>query len=425
MKRRSFLRHTAGALAGSITLPSLLGATPSRNQAAKAPSKNSAKKLLLIFQRGGNDALNTLVPVGDAAEYAAYRAARPNLGLAKSDLLSLQASDFFGFHPSLAPMADLINGGRVSFVSGVGYPDMNTSHFVSQAVWETGEPGNRHGSGWLNRYLQASSRDAVPRALMIDSNQSQTMSGAYTVPVSENFGALDLPLPADAGPDAGRLQALMRNLNRLDAEAAQAGWTDSTDRLFSMFDRFRNRDLSQYQPANGAKYPNSRFGRNLQHAVQLLKDQPTPLNLNSVMVNHVGYDHHRDQIGADVLSGSHAHLLGELALGIQAASADLGSELDDVLILVVSEFSRTVRENGSRGTDHGGGAVAMLVGGSATGRLVNSGAHWPGLTDHKLPWVTDFRDLYAEVLERHLGASQSEIGAALPNYTANRLGILG
>lgn len=419
MKRRQFLHRSAAALTGAFTLPVMLRA--SANQ-----KTNPAKKLLLIFQRGGNDALNTLVPVGDASVYRAYQAGRPNLHLPQSALLSLQPSSFFGFHPALAPMTELINSGRVSFVNAVGYPDMNTSHFIGQSVWETAEPGNRHGAGWLNRYLQKTASGQVPHGVMIGTNQSQTMSGSYTVPVSENFGIFDWPIPEQGGAKSTAFRELLRQMAEQDGEGGHLAWNNNSKGLVTLFDAFRSRNADTYQPNNGANYPDSPFGNHLKHAVQMLRNEPSPLPVSTVMVNQSNYDHHSGQIGETVLEGAHADLLGELAQGIQAVTTDLGPDgMADVLIMVVSEFSRTVRENGSRGTDHGGGALTMLVGGPVTGRVINDGDAWPGLTDHKLPWVTDFRDIYWEVLERHLGANPAAIKAALPGYAPTPINALG
>lgn len=414
MNRRQFLQRGAAALSAAMATPLWLRANDSA-------VPNHGRKLLVIFQRGGNDAVNTLVPVGDRAEYERYRAGRPNLHLPQSDLLSLQTTDFFGFHPSLAPMAGLINSGRVSCVQAVGYPDMNTSHFVSQAYWETGDPANRHGAGWLNRYLQATYPGQPLRGLMIDRTMAQMMSGPYTVPVSENFGAFAMPVPQN---DNAYFGELMRDLAQAGPYGEDKALRNTTHRLLTMFDNFADRDLAEYQPNAGARYPDSAFGQRLKHAVQMLKDEPSTLNVEAVMVNQSNYDHHSGQIGDSAREGAHADLLHELAQGIQAVTTDLGAAADKLLILVVSEFGRTLRENGSRGTDHGGGALTMLIGAAATGAVRNGGDDWPGMTDHKLPWVTDYRDIYWEILERWLGANPAALREALPNFTPTALNLL-
>ncbi len=423
MQRRRFLSTLAAGLGATCALP--LFARPA---AATQRRKAGLKKLVVIFQRGGNDAVNTLAPVGDAGQARLYRDFRPTLHLPDNALLSLNASSFFGFHPAFAPLADLINDGRAAFAHAVGYPSMNTSHFVAQSFLETAEPGNRRGSGWLNRFFAADPQQRSFRALMVASNVAQTMAGPYTVPVSNNFGLLNMPLPASlrANEQADYAQAL-RSL------ASQAHHHDvpvlenTTHGLLDMFDRFQDRNADSYQPANNAQYPDSDLGRHLKHTAQMLKDEPSELNIEAVMVNHDGYDHHAAQIAeAGPTQGSHANLLGDLCQSIKALYQDMGpTAVDDVVVLVVSEFGRTLRQNGSRGTDHGHASLAMVFGGTATGRVLNGGGDWPGLVGNHLDWRTDYRDIYWELLRNHLGASDTEIAAAIPRHSYTPLGLLG
>ncbi len=421
MLRRHFLKAFGGGLAATTALPLLARVNP-------APRKGgSVRKLLVIFQRGGSDSLNTLVPVGDSTQYDYYRERRPNLHIPQGDLLSFNNTSFFGYHPSLAPIADLISGGKASFVHAVGYPNMTTSHFAGQAFLETGDPRNRRGSGWINRYLHASSGPGNFRGLMVDHNTSQMMSGPYTIPVSRNFGGLNMPIPGGmSGTDQTRYRQMVRDL----AEDADYKGHDllerTTDGLLGMFDAFQDRNVNNYQPANGATYSESGLGKSLKHAAQMLKENPSTLNVEAVMVNQANYDHHGGQVNGSAIQGWHAGLLRDLANGIKAFTTDLGeAQMQDTLILVVSEFGRTVAENGSLGTDHGGSSLAMVIGGTATGQVINGGGLWPGLTPHRVPWVTDYRSLYWEILERHMGASSQAISQAIPNFTPQAVGAVG
>lgn len=421
MLRRQFLK-TIGIGAGTGMGLSLAARTP----AGKRGSGENLKKMLVIFQRGGNDAFNTLVPVGNAGETADYQRIRPDLNIPSSRLLSFSNTDFFGYHPSFAPVADLIQAGKASFVHAVGYPDMSGSHFAAQAFWETGDPTNRRGSGWLNRYFHASTGAGAFRALMVENNIAQLMSGPYRVPVSTNFGLLDMPVPTSLTQDQ---VATYRQTLRQIAESAdykQNGLLEQASLgLLGMFDAFQQRNLDDYQPENGAAYPESDFGLRIKHAAQLLKEQPNPLSVEAVMVNHGGYDTHSRQIGETSTEGSHAELLLELFSGIRAFYRDLGdSMINDVLVLVISEFGRSAYQNGSRGCDHGNKGLTMLFGGSVNGRVVNGGDAWPGLESRRDAWRTDYRDIYWEILARHFGAARSEIQQALPNFNPNTVGVL-
>lgn len=421
MLRRHFLKAFGGGLAATTALPLLARVNP-------APRKGgSVRKLLVIFQRGGSDSLNTLVPAGNATQYDLYRERRPNLHIPQGDLLSFNNTSFFGYHPSLAPMADLISAGQASFVHAVGYPNMTTSHFAGQAFLETGDPRNRRGSGWVNRYLNASSGPGTFRGLMVDRNTSQMMSGPYTIPVSTNFGSLDMPIPGGmSAADQSRYRQMVRDL----AEDADYKGHDllerTTDGLLGMFDAFQDRNLNDYEPANGATYSGSNLGKALKHAAQMLKENPSTLNVEAVMVNQASYDHHQGQVSGSAIEGWHAGLLRDLANGIKAFTTDLGEQqMQDTLILVVSEFGRTVSENGSFGTDHGRSSLAMVIGGTASGRVINGDGLWPGITGNGLNWVTDYRSLYWEVLERHMRASSEQIRQAIPNFTPQAVGAVG
>ncbi|CAM2010643.1 DUF1501 domain-containing protein [Acanthopleuribacter pedis] len=423
MKRRHFLTAAGLSFARCAAVP-LLARQPKRGRT----QKNELKKLVVIFQRGGNDAINTLAPVGDREQQQRYRAMRPDLSIPNEHLLSLNPSPFFGFHPSLAPLSDIINAGKASFVHAVGYPSMNTSHFVAQSFLETAEPGNRRGSGWLNRFFAADPAARPFRALMVAANVSQTMTGPYTVPVSNNFGLLNMPLHGRlAANERDAYEHALRTLAVEGHDHRVPALKRTTESLLAMFDRFEDRNADSYQPANEAEYPETDLGYRLKHAAQMLKDEPSELNIEAVMVNHEGYDHHAAQVvPGQVTQGNHANLLADLSRGIQALYQDLGPDaLDNVVVLVISEFGRTLHQNGSHGTDHGHASVAMVFGGANHGVALNGGADWPGLEGNHLPWRTDYRDIYSEILRGHLNAGDHEIRQAIPNHTPTPLGILG
>ncbi len=430
MQRRTLLKTMAGGL---VTVPYFSAlASDDRRKSAR---KGNPKKLLVVFLRGGNDSLNTLAPV-DPTQYNHYSNLRPNLRIPSAQLLAVPNSSFFGLHPAMSGLLPMMQAGHVSFVHCVGYPGADRSHFESQSYYETAVPGNSLLDGWINRYLAVTpGGGALIRGIGISWSIPQSVQGSIPVPVSQNFGLSEVAV--DDELDSSQASAYRAKLQQLLAQTPSTGNEfvyDTGNKIFQMIAAFSNRNLDTYAPANGAVYPNTYFGNSIKHAAQMLKDTPTYLGVETCVIEQGGYDTHAGQIepGNPVnTNDGHGYLLQELANGLAAFYRDLGpTGMSDTLVLVTSEFGRRAYENDSYGTDHGIGSLAILMNGNLSGLSYNGGAQWPGLQNNALVdggdlnWRTDFRDIYWEILSRHMGVSNADLAQIIPSHTFSPLNFL-
>lgn len=427
MKRRTILQVMAGGLA---TAPLMAF---KRKQGLRR-KRGSIKKLLVIFQRGGNDSLNTLVPLA-TNQYNLYRGLRPDLGFTNSQLLGVPGG-YFGMHPAMSSLSPILSAGHLSFVHCVGYPGADRSHFESQSYYETGVPGNGLLGGWINRYLANTvGGGGLIRGIAVGYTIPQLVQGQVAVPVSANFGRSEIATDnnmSSAQADAYR-SIINQNLSFTPPVGNEAVY-DTGQKIFDMVESFSTRDLSDYSPENGAVYPAGGFGNHIMHAAQMLKDSPNHLGIETCVINQGGYDTHANQIspGNPTDPGAtHYRLLGQLSDGMAAFYRDMGpARMQDTLVLVISEFGRRAYQNDSNGSDHGIGSLAMLMGANVSGEAHNGGGAWPGLNHADLidggdlAWVTDFRDIYWEILTRHMGVSNSEAEAIIPGHVYSPLNVL-
>ncbi len=403
MNRRVFLKNGAFALLSLGFAPSFLART------AKAAGARG-KVLVAIFQRGAVDGLNVVVPFGETAYYAA----RPTIAIpqpGRGDEAGLDLDGFFALHPRLAPLKPLYDGGHLALVHAVGSPDSTRSHFDAQDFMETATPGVKNTQdGWLNRCLRVERRDdPTPfRAVALSPQLPRSLQG--TAP------ALALNQIAQFGIRAGRM-------GPGTAQALEAEYGMAADRIlggtgreaFDAIRMLRAADPQRYQPANGADYPRSAFGDALRQIAQLIRSD---VGLEVAFAELGGWDTHVNQGSA---TGQLAARLDDLARALAALFADLGPRMDDVVVLTMSEFGRTVSENGNRGTDHGHGNVMVVMGGAVRGGKVYGS--WPGLAPEQryegrdLQVTTDFRDVFAEVAARHLGLPDPS--PIFPGYAVN------
>lgn len=420
MKRRTFI----GALAGGIML--------GKNAMAKTRVKRkggSLKKLVVLFQRGGNDGLNTLIPI-ESGENNIYRNLRPNIGFAPGETRALAGQSFFGMHESLGPLHNVYNAGDLSFVHAVGYPSPDRSHFESQSFFETAVPGNALLDGWLNRYLSNTTGPGLIRGISIGYNIPQSVSGVIPVPVSGNFGNLNVDVDPDlnaAGDTAFR--QMVSDAYDLTPSTGNDLVYNTGQKIFQMIDAFSTRNLNDYIPENGAQYPSTGLGNRVRHAAQMLKDDNSFLGVEVVTIDQGGYDTHSNQIASSRMAGNHANLLNDLASSMRAFYDDMGpTRMQDIIFLVVSEFGRRAYENDSSGTDHGTGSVSMIMGGGVNGQIINKDGDWPSLSGlyqgHDLNWATDFRDIYWEILDAHMGVPGSALQNIIPGHTFSSVGFM-
>lgn len=409
MNRRVFMRSGALALVTMGLSPRFLRRTAFAAELRAAPTKG--KIFICIFQRGAADALNVLVPHGERSYYSlrpAIAVGRPSAGAGDA---AIDLDGFFGLHPALAPLVPLWKRGMLAPIHAVGSPSSTRSHFDAQDYMESGTPDVKSTpDGWLNRYLATHGTCeacAAPpashfRAVALTDRTPRILEGpAPTVAMSS---VEDFTVRA-TGENAGRLEALYRTG---DADIIHAEGSE----MFDAVKLLKAADPGRYGPANGASYPPSRFGRQLMQIAQLIK---AGLGVEIAFADVGGWDTHRNQGGA---TGQLANRLSDFASAIAALTTDLGDRMEDVVILTMSEFGRTARQNGSGGTDHGHGGAMFAIGGSIRGGMVHG--TWPGLEREQLhegrdlALTTDMRAVFAEIAGRHLGATK--LDSIFPGY---------
>lgn len=406
LSRRSFLTSSAVAASAPAWLPSV----------AMAGSGSRRDVLVTIFLRGGADGLTMCVPYGDGDLYVN----RPSLAIQPPGSIdgALDLDGFFGLAPASAPLLTPYQAGKLAIVHAVGSDDPSRSHFDAQFRMETATPNQPQAgitSGWLARHLQeiapASSGPLrgmalspfLPRALV---------GGPATLPVPDpaSFG-----FPGEPASAAER-QLFIGDVHQETVEPLRSAAASSIGAI----DLLAGVDFAGYTPENGASYPAGEFGQRLLSTAALIKAD-VGLEVSHLDIN--GWDHHADM---GPVNGILAGLLAELSTGLEAFYLDLLGELDRVTVVVMSEFGRRIRENGSAGTDHGFGGAMLVMGGSVNGGQVYGS--WPGLDTSTgsgdLDTTTNYRDVLWEILAERTGAT--ELGAIFPGFTPGAsLGIVG
>jgi uncharacterized protein (DUF1501 family) len=398
--RRLFLKNGAFAFVS-------LGFAPSFMARTAIAASGRSKQLIAIFQRGAVDGLSVVVPHGEPEYYRARPSIaipRPNGGAGAA----INLDGFFGFNPRLQALKPLWDSRQLAIVHACGSPDSTRSHFDAQDYMESATPGVKStADGWLNRYLQSQHADhATPfRAVALTPQLPRMLQG--TAP------ALAVSQLAQFGIRAGQSsEAVGASFEAEYAAAADAVLNGTGREAFNAIKMLKTTDPSKYQPSNGADYPRSAFGQSLRQIAQLTKSD---VGLEVAFADVGGWDTHVNQ-GAG--QGQLAGRLDDFGRSIAALVTDLGDRMADVVVLTMSEFGRAVKENGNRGTDHGHGNAMMVIGGGVRGGHVYG--RWPGLAVEKrydgrdLAVTTDFRDVFGEIVTRHLGLKESR--QVFPGY---------
>ena len=408
MDRRFFIKS------GSVALASfgVAGVAPLFLQRAvfgKSAGGRRRKTLIAIFQRGAVDGLNMVVPHGDSAYYNL----RPAIAIQKpgNDQGAIDLDGFFGFHPSMTSLKPLWDSKRLAIVNAVGSPANTRSHFDAQDYMESATPGRKGtADGWLNRYLQSKTdTEQRPfRAVSLTKALPRALQGkAATVAMSD---LTDFSIRA--GSSSASVQG---GFEAIYAQTVNDALTGTGRETFEAVNYLKKVNPAQYQPENGAQYPRTPFGYSLLQVAQLIK-AGVGLEVAFTDTQGLNWDTHVNQGNS---RGQLGNLLQQFSNGLAALSIDLGERMDDVVIMTMSEFGRTVRENGNRGTDHGHANAMFVIGNSIRGGKVYG--QWPGLQNDRLhegrdlALTTDFRDVFAEVSRRHLGATN--LPHIFPGYT--------
>jgi uncharacterized protein (DUF1501 family) len=408
MNRRYFIKSGSIALASfgvMTTAPSFL-----KRALAESLENGKRKTLIAIFQRGAVDGLNVVVPFGESAYYDM----RPNIAIPKPNggaEAAISLDGYFGLHPALASFKPLWDSKRLAIVHASGSPDNTRSHFDAQDYMESGTPGVKSTrDGWLNRYLQAKTDESKSlfRAVSMTQQMPRVMQGKAPTLAISNL--------ADFRIRAGQTsESVQGGFESLYDDAVNDDLHGTGKETFEAINYLKQVNPGQYKAENGATYPNTPFGNSLRQTAQLIK---AGVGLEVAFTDIGGWDTH---VNEGNQQGQLSNLLRQFSSAIAALYTDLGQRMDDVVILTMSEFGRTARENGNRGTDHGHANAMFVVGNSVRGGKVYG--QWPGLKSDQLyegrdlALTTDFRDVFGEIAQKHLGASN--LKAVFPGYEAS------
>jgi uncharacterized protein (DUF1501 family) len=394
MNRNRFLLGTLSGLAVIANTQSVfakaLAATP-------LPGLPGAEErcLVVINLQGGNDGLNCIVPHGDSRYYQM----RPSIAVSRNDVLAID--NHIGFNPAMKALKSMYDAGSVAVVQSVGYPNPDHSHFRSTEIWQTAAPDRYEHTGWLGRYLDDA---GLPQ-----SNLFNGVAVAQVLPEALIANRTDVPaiaqvngygLIGDRSSDARSAYAKVVGDDRLPFDSPYLPHVTEIEEHAQKGSEELPKLIAGYKPA--AAYPATPLGRSLALAAQIAGSK---LGTRVIYVQHGSFDTHINQ------KATQDRLLGQFSDAIKAFYDDLAAHGDDrrVLTMTFSEFGRRIEENASRGTDHGEGSPLFLIGGGVKGGIYGA---YPDLSNGGLgnvPFATDFRSVYATVLERWLGRPSQQI----------------
>ena len=386
MQRRDFLKISAAAAYAISGMPGFL---------ARAAAQAGGDKTLVVIQlSGGNDGLNTLVPYTNGAYYAA----RPNIAIPKSDVLTLGqgVGQGLGMHPALKPLMGLWDAGQLAWMENVGYPNPNRSHFASMAIWHTADPTQASSEGWIGRiseqigdpFCASNIGTATPLALIAQN---------YTLPTIDSVDNFQVKLPAGV-QDAfdAMLGAGLDGRGR----TGEAAYLEQATRSMLKHTATVQANIGKYKA--GAVYPDSRFAAQMKDIARLIA---SGIGQRVLYTSLGSFDTHAGQ------RSDQDRLLGEMAAALKAFYADMETQglADNVVVMGFSEFGRRVAENASAGTDHGEGSVMFALGRGVKGGIHGDSPDLEHLNDGDVIYKQDFRGVYAEGLTAWLNLDARKI----------------
>ncbi len=412
--RRVFLRNGALAVVATTAVPAFL------TRAALGAETSGRKRLVVIFQRGAADGLNMVVPYGEAAYYRL----RPSIAIPQprrgaESVLDLDG--FFGLHPAMASLKPLWDEKQLAIIEAAGSPDNTRSHFDAQDYMESGTPGVKStADGWLNRALrEAAEKERSPfRAVALGTTLPRTLAGTQPAVALDNIQDFGV---GGRNPAAAPVSQTFESMYAQTVDTVLHGAGRET---FDAVKMLKSADPGRYRAARGASYPRGRFGDSLRQLAQLLK---ADLGVEVAFADVGGWDHHVNEGGTQ---GQLANLSRQFAQALSAFWIDLGNLGEETVVVTMSEFGRTARENGNRGTDHGHANVMFALGGPVRGGKVYG--KWPGLNDGQLyegrdlALTTDFRSVLGEAVYKHVGnKSLDVVFPGFENAARKFVGFLG
>jgi uncharacterized protein (DUF1501 family) len=396
--RRIFLKGAGVAAVGVGFAPSSLLAR------AAAGASAGTRVLVQVFLRGGVDGMHLCPPHGDPR----YHDLRPTLALRPGGGLR-DLDGFFGLHPALAPLGDLYSEGILALHPTVGNAQLGRSHFDAQDFMDSASPGNKTAAeGWMERLALQIPGEDVMQLVALSSRTPRSVLGPHPEVVVQDLAGFSVRAGSGAADWSREADQLLRAVH-----AGGGVVQDSGRQVFTAIDRVRGTPALQSAPANGAVYPPGAAGNGLRQAAQLIR---ADIGTRAIYVNVPGaFDTHTNQIAA---SGAE---YPALAAALVAFRRDVGRRIDDVLLMVTTEFGRTAAQNGTGGTDHGFAHCELFLGGSVLGGRVHGG--WPGLgtgdlnEGRDLRYTIDFRDVFVAA-SRWLGVAHP--AQVIPGYVPAR-----
>lgn len=400
ISRRQFLKGSMVAVPAAAAMPAVfsraVAAAIHEQQSSAAPLGD--RTLVIVQMAGGNDGLNTVVPANDSRYYEL----RGSLAIPQNEVLSIDGQA--GFHPSLTAFKELWDEDVLAVVEGVGYPDQSFSHFESMDIWQTAQTGRKDYEGWIGRYLEGISAEQEDAflALVADKRMPRAMVTPHVaVPLVESVDAYQLQDdPRNAWNRQARTAALLRLYASTPGTTHFGALLDNTLQAAQRSSDAVQRAHAQYEPA--VEYGESALAQGLRLVAEAI-DADLGLRVGHVRIG--GFDTHASQ------DAMHAGLLAETADAMLAFYRDLQAHghANDVVMMTWSEFGRRVTGNASDGTDHGSAGPMFVAGAPVAGGLYGERPSLASLDKNNLRFTTDFRQVYASVLEGWLGAPSQDV----------------
>ncbi|MGB2868068.1 MAG: DUF1501 domain-containing protein [Bacteroidota bacterium] len=387
--------------------------------ATRALSPFEKRKILVaIFQRGAMDGLMAVTPFNDPM----LMKLRPRLGMSAAQSKGAEAlldlDGRFGLHPALSPFGPLYKEGRLAIVHGVGSPDPTRSHFDAQDYMETGTPGRKGTqSGWLNRASGLLGHDATPfRAVALTPALPRSLYGDFPALAIANLDDFGVRVPGGKSLAQAAGESFETLYEQTSQQLLQGTGKDSFDAIKIL----SKAEVQKYRPAEGVEYPKSPLGHSLSQIAQLVKSD---VGLEVAFAETIGWDTHVQQ---GTVNGQFAAHANDLSRSIAAFWKDVEPYQDDIVLMTMTEFGRTVHENGSGGTDHGRASCSFILGNAVSGGKVYGEV--PALVPEQLddrrdlPVTTDFRAMFSEVAGKHLNTTKEDI--LFPGWNGQPLSFL-
>ncbi len=420
VSRRGFLKAGGVALMGVGLMggiPAFLAEAVAGNQLIAPYGKR--KTLICIFQRGAMDGLMAVTPFTD--EY--LKAARPGLFISAAknstgkSLIDLDGH--FGLHPAMQGFEQAFRDKRLAIVHGIGSPNNTRSHFDAQDYMESGTPFNKGtASGWLNRAIGLLGHDAITpfTAVSLTSAMPRSLYGDNPAVAINNLQ--DFAIQMRGNPSGTNMAA--KSFEDLYDQTSEGLLKQTGKESFEAIKMLQKADIKNYKPAQNVVYPNSALGNSLKQIAQLIK---MDVGLEVAFTESNGWDTHFNQGNEN---GIFARNVGDLSNSMMAFWNDLDAYQDEVTVMTMTEFGRTVHQNGTGGTDHGRASCNFILGNTVNGGLVHGNLQplsVENLEDGRDVAVTiDFRSVFSEVADKHLKVNNDRV--LFPDWKSSKIGVM-